>query len=390
MAVSKEAASPGSVARFCQKGAPATWGQAGRPVVTAETSVFPDIPRSTPALPTTVIGEWIAAAAVDEIRFLAGAARAAHGPRAGEYVTGHTSMVIREPVGVCALIVPWNHPLASAVDKLAPAPAAGNTVVLKPAETTPMSALLLSEICDRVLPRGVVNVVCGDRDTGRALVANPPVSLVSLTGSTRAGAEVTDAAGFAGIKRLHLELGGDAPAIVLADADLAEAADGIVAAALYNAGQDCTAACRVLVAAEAYDRFVTLLAERAASVEVGPLNNRAHLSRVNSYLTELPGHATVVTGGAPAPGPGCYFEPTVVAGVRQHDLIVQHEVFGPVLTVQPCIEENEAIQLANDVPFGLAASVWSRDPAAGNRLAHRLDAGTVWFNCHGVYATEMP
>jgi acyl-CoA reductase-like NAD-dependent aldehyde dehydrogenase len=329
-------------------------------------------------------------AAVDGIRFMAGAARAGQGPMAGEYVPGHTSMVIREPVGVCALIAPWNHPLTAAVDKLAPALAAGNTVVLKPAETTPMSALLLGEICDAVLPRGVVNVVCGDRDTGRALVVDPFVSLVSLTGSTRAGGEVTAAAGLAGIKRLHLELGGNAPAIVLADADLAEAADGIVAAALYNAGQDCTAACRVLVATEAYDAFVTLLAERAARAEVIPLNNRAHLSRVNSYLTELPGHASVLTGGTPAPGPGFYFQPTVVTGVQQHDTIVQHEVFGPVLTVQPFTDENEAVRLANDVPLGLAASVWSRDPAAGTRLAHRIDAGTVWLNCHGVYATEMP
>ncbi|MDK0524277.1 aldehyde dehydrogenase family protein [Streptomyces sp. ML-6] len=329
-------------------------------------------------------------AAVDEIRFMAGAARAGQGPMAGEYVKGHTSMVVREPVGVCALIAPWNHPLGSAVDKLAPALAAGNTVVLKPAETTPMSALLLGEICDKVLPRGVVNVVCGDRDTGRALAVHPLVSLVSLTGSTRAGAEVTAAAGLAGIKRLHLELGGDAPAIVLADADQGRAADGIVEAAFYNAGQDCTAACRVLVAAEAYDGFVALLAERAARAEVGPLNNRAHLSRVNSYLTELPGHATVVTGGAPAAGPGFHFQPTVVTGVRQHDLIVQHEVFGPVITVQPFADEDEAVRMANDVPLGLAASVWTGDPAAGNRLAHRIDAGTVWLNTHNVYATEMP
>jgi acyl-CoA reductase-like NAD-dependent aldehyde dehydrogenase len=345
--------------------------------------------RNTGKDTAEVLGEEIPAA-VDEIRFMAGAARAGHGPMAGQYVPGHTSMVVREPVGVCALIAPWNHPLGSAVDKLAPALAAGNTVVLKPAETTPMSALLLGEICAEVLPPGVVNVVCGDRDTGRALAVNPLVSLVSLTGSTRAGAEVTATAGLAGIKRLHLELGGDAPAIVLADADLAEAADGIIEAAFYNAGQDCTAACRVLVAAEAYDGFVALLAERAARAEVGPLNNRAHLSRVHSYLTELPGHATVVTGGAPAAGPGFHFEPTVVTGVRQHDPIVQQEVFGPVVTVQPFTDENEAIRMANDVPFGLAASVWSGDPATGNRLAHRIDAGTVWLNTHGVYATEMP
>ncbi|MFI1380313.1 aldehyde dehydrogenase family protein [Embleya sp. NPDC020886] len=329
-------------------------------------------------------------AAVDVLRFMAGAARGVPGPTAGEYVRGYSSQVAREPVGVCALITPWNHPLGSAVDKLAPALAAGNTVVLKPAETTPMSTLLLGEICNQVLPPGVVNVVCGDRDTGRALVVDPLTALVSLTGSTRAGAEVTTAAGLAGIKRLHLELGGDAPAIVLADADLAEAAEGIAEAAFYNAGQDCTAACRVLVAAEVHDRLVALLAERAARTEVGPLNSRAHLSRVAAYLEGLPEHATVVTGGTPTPGPGFFFPPTVVTGVRQDDAIVQHEVFGPVLTVQPFTDEDDAIRLANDVPFGLAASVWSRDAATGARLARRIDAGTVWINCHGVYATEMP
>ncbi|MGW4031208.1 aldehyde dehydrogenase family protein [Streptomyces sp. NPDC004838] len=326
-------------------------------------------------------------AAVDELRFMAGAARSAHGPLSGEYVPGHTSAVVREPVGVCALIAPWNHPLTCAVDKLAPALAAGNTVVLKPAETTPMSALVLGEICAEVLPPGVVTVVCGDRDTGRALASHPLPALVSLTGSSRAGAEITATAG---IKRLHLELGGDAPAIVLADADLAEAADGIVEAAFYNAGQDCTAACRVLVAAEAHDELVGLLAERAAGTEVVPLNSRAHLDRVSAYLTGLPGHAKVVTGGAALPGPGFFFAPTVVTGVRQDDAIVREEVFGPVLTVQPFADEDDAIRLANDVPYGLAASVWSRDQAAGTRLARRIDAGTVWINCHGVYATEMP
>ncbi|MER7498551.1 aldehyde dehydrogenase family protein [Nonomuraea pusilla] len=326
-------------------------------------------------------------AAVDELRFMAGAARAAHGPTAGEYVSGHSSAVVREPVGVCALIAPWNHPLGAAVDKLAPALAAGNTVVLKPAETTPMTARILGEICAEVLPPGVVTVVCGDRDTGRALVAHPIPALVSLTGSSRAGLEVTAAAG---LKRLHLELGGDAPAVVLADADLERAADGIAAAAFYNAGQDCTAACRVLVAAETHDRLVSLLAERAAATEVGPLNSRAHLERVHSYLTDLPAHATVVTGGRPAAGPGYFFEPTVVTGVRQDDAIVQEEVFGPIVTVQPFTDEDDAVRLANDVPYGLAASVWTGDPAAGARLAHRIDAGTVWVNCHGVYATEMP
>ncbi|MET9659925.1 aldehyde dehydrogenase family protein [Streptomyces sp. NPDC006510] len=325
--------------------------------------------------------------AIDTFRFMAGAARGAHGPVAGEYVGGYGSSVLREPVGVCALIAPWNHPLGSAVDKLAPALATGNTVVLKPAETTPMTARILGEICAQVLPPGVVTVVCGDRDTGRALVAHPVPALVSLTGSTRAGLEVTAAAG---VKRLHLELGGDAPAVIFADADLARAADDIAEAAFYNAGQDCTAACRVLVAEEAYDRMVLLLADRAAKTEVGPLNSRAHLDRVNAYLTGLPAHATVVAGGGPGEGPGFFFRPTVVAGVRQDDAIVQEEVFGPVLTVQSFTDEEDAVRLANDVPYGLAASVWTRDGAAAARLAGRIDAGTVWLNCHGVYATEMP
>lgn len=342
--------------------------------------------RNTGKDPSEVLQEEIPAA-VDELRFMAGAARAAHGPLAGEYVAGHSSAVVREPVGVCALVAPWNHPLTSAMDKLAPALAAGNTVVLKPAETTPMTARILGEICAEVLPPGVVTVVCGDRDTGRALVAHPVPALVSLTGSSRAGLEVAAAAG---IKRLHLELGGDAPAVVMADADLERAADGISAAAFYNAGQDCTAACRVLVAAEAHDRLVALLADRAARTEVGPLNSRAHLDRVHSYLTGLPAHATVVAGGGPVSGPGFFFEPTVVTGVRQDDAIVQEEVFGPVLTVQPFTDEEDAVRLANDVPYGLAASVWTRDAAAGARLARRIDAGTVWVNCHGVYATEMP
>ncbi|GCD93050.1 aldehyde dehydrogenase family protein [Embleya hyalina] len=326
-------------------------------------------------------------AGIDVLRFMAGAARAAHGPLAAEYVPGHTSTVLREPVGVCALITPWNHPLGSALDKLAPALATGNTVVLKPAETTPLGTLVLGELCAKVLPPGVVNVVCGDRDTGRALVAHPVPALISLTGSSRAGAEVTAAAG---VKRLHLELGGDAPAIVLADADLREAADGIAEAAFYNAGQDCTAACRVLVAAEAHDELVALLAERAARTEVGPLNNRDHLDRVAAYLTRLPAHATVVTGGRVGDGPGFHYPPTVVTGVRQDDTIVQDEVFGPVLTVQAFAYEADALRLANGVAYGLAASIWTRDAAAADALARRLDAGTVWINCHGVYATEMP
>jgi len=333
------------------------------------------------------VRDGIIPAAMDELRFMAGAARASLAPAGGSYVSGFTSTVVREPVGVCALITPWNYPLQSAVDKLAPALAMGNTVVLKPAEPTPMSAMLLAQLCDQVLPPGVVNVVTGDRDTGRTLATHPGVDLVSLTGSSRAGAEITAAAG---IKRLHLELGGNAPAIVLADADLAVAADGITQSGFGNAGQDCTAACRVLVAAEVHDDLVGLLVDRANATAVTPLNNREHLVRVRSYLDGLPAHAKVLTGGRVTDGPGLFVEPTVVVGVRQDDDVVQDEVFAPVITVQAFSNEDEAVALANDVAHGLSASVWSCDQARARRLCRRLDAGTVWINTHGVYATEMP
>ncbi len=312
--------------------------------------------------------------AIHQVRFFAGAAPKLDGPAGGEYMEGFTSYVRREPIGVVGQVTPWNYPLMMAVWKIAPALAAGNTVVIKPSDTTPVSTALLAEIAQEALPPGVLNVVCGDRDTGRALVEHPTPGLVSITGSTRAGIEVARSAA-ADVKRTHLELGGKAPAVVFADADLAEAAEGIGVAGLFNAGQDCTASCRVLVEESAHDVFVEALVgwirdnARPGLPEdddalFGPLNNPQQLARVQGFLSDLPAHATVALGGgrpADLPESGFYHEATVVTGVRQDDRIIQEEVFGPVITVQPFSGEDEAVTLANGVPYGLASSVWTAD-----------------------------
>ncbi|WP_067247953.1 gamma-aminobutyraldehyde dehydrogenase [Microbacterium resistens] len=337
---------------------------------------------------------------VDQLRFFAGAARSLEGRAAGEYLAGHTSYVRREPVGVIGQVTPWNYPLNMAVWKIAPALAAGNTVVLKPAETTPLSTLLLAEIVAEHTPAGTLNVVLGDRATGAALIAHPTPQMVAITGSVRAGMAVAESAA-ADLKRVHLELGGKAPAIVFPDAALDKAAAGIVSAAFFNAGQDCTAATRVLVHASIHDEFVRALVARTAShartggpreegVFFGPLNSAAQLAQVQGVVDRLPAHARIETGGHRQGERGYFFAPTIVSGLRQDDEAVQSEIFGPVLTVQPFETEEEALALANGVPFALAASVWTRDHARSLRFSRDLDFGCVWINTHIPFVSDMP
>ncbi|MEU9700940.1 aminobutyraldehyde dehydrogenase [Streptomyces sp. NPDC047981] len=332
-------------------------------------------------------------AIADAFRYFAGAARNLPGAAAAEYTEGRTSLLRRESVGVCAQITPWNYPLMMAAWKIAPALAAGNTTVLKPADTTPSSSVLLARIAAPHLPPGVLNVVCGDRDTGRALTAHPAVALIALTGSVRAGQEIAASAA-AGLKRVHLELGGNAPVIVHDDVDVPSTAAALAQVAFYNAGQDCTAPTRFLVHARIHDAFLDALADVARALrpgtDLGPLNNAAQLASVRALLDRLPGHARIVAGGTRPAGPGFFHAPTVVAGVRQDDEIVQEEIFGPVVTVQSFSDESEALRLADDVRFGLAASVWTRDHDRAMRATRALHTGIVWVNTHGTTVSEMP